>query len=72
MTTSIMTHENTKARQLRALDDAEIELVNGGALNCVPVFGEDGRMYSPTLDGMPGGPLRDLLGLLRIPFGRGF
>ncbi len=52
---------------VRALSSDELESVVGGALNCFPIFGEDGKMYSPTLDGYPGGPLRTLSGYFRIP-----
>jgi hypothetical protein len=53
--------------ELRSLSKAELECVTGGTLNCAPVWGEDGQMYSPTLDGYPGGPLRTLGGVWRIP-----
>lgn len=72
MATSLLSQDSTKNGQMRALDVAEIELVNGGSLNCFPIFGDDGKMYSPTLDGLPGGALRDLSGLIRITFGRTF
>jgi hypothetical protein len=55
---------------LRALDETELDQVTGGALNCFPIIGEDGKMYSPTLDGYPGGPLRDLSGAWRFPLPR--
>jgi hypothetical protein len=56
------------ATGMRILNDAELDNVTGGAVNCQPVVGEDGKMYSPTLDGYPGGPLGPLLGLWK-PFG---
>ena len=60
--------ETIATAELRALSQTELDCVTGGALNCFPVFGEDGKMYSPTLDGYPGGPLRTLGGMLRIPY----
>lgn len=36
--------------EIRTLRDAEIDAVTGGTLNCFPIWGEDGKMYSPTLD----------------------
>jgi hypothetical protein len=42
---------NAKATpEIRTLRAAELDAVTGGTLNCVPIFGEDGRIYSPTLD----------------------
>ena len=61
------TTQETAATELRSLSQAELDSVTGGAMNCFPVFGEDGKMYSPTLDGYPGGPLRTLSGTWRIP-----
>ena len=64
------TINSATAPAVRALTDSEIECVTGGAFNCFPVFGEDGKMYSPTLGGYPGGPLRNLNGTLRYPLPR--
>lgn len=61
------TNQDIAVTELRSLTQVELDSVTGGALNCFPVFGEDGKMYSPTLDGYPGGPLRTLGGMLRIP-----
>ena len=61
------TNQETAATELRSLSQAELDSVTGGAMNCFPVFGEDGKMYSPTLDGYPGGPLRTLGGVWRFP-----
>jgi hypothetical protein len=67
--TVMKTQQNIAVAQpeVRALGIDEVESVAGGALNCFPIFGEDGKMYSPTLDGYPGGPLRDLWGFFKIP-----
>ena len=51
---------------MRILDSNELDCIAGGTLNCFPIFGEDGKMYSPTLDGFPGGPLRGLNGIWKI------
>ena len=63
-TASAVSNSEATSRPLHA---GEIEMVTGGALNCFPIFGDDGKMYSPTLDGYPGGPLRNLSGVWNFP-----
>jgi hypothetical protein len=55
------TNQNIAATELRSLSKAELDSVTGGAVNCFPIFGEDGSMYSPTL-GRLSGPLLPLGG----------
>ncbi|MFM9845936.1 MAG: hypothetical protein ACKVP3_02095 [Hyphomicrobiaceae bacterium] len=45
----IKTNQDIAATELRSLSQAELDSVTGGAVNCFPIFGEDGSVYSPTL-----------------------
>jgi hypothetical protein len=52
------TNQDKAATELRSLSQAELDSVTGGAVNCFPIFGEDGTMYSPTLGRLGGGSLK--------------
>lgn len=51
------TNQDIAVTELRSLTQVELDSVTGGAVNCFPIFGEDGTMYSPTLGRLGGGRL---------------
>lgn len=63
----IKTNREIAVTELRSLSQAELESVTGGTLNCFPIFGEDGTMYSPTLGRLGGGSLKFPMPFPTIP-----